>query len=159
MLFITAGRLRYYQSTGTPQPTSACSRSDNCRGQRLTWGQSRISYTRFGIQDDDVCLFLRKGLWICEAAIWVHWENQGVLLASVDSLLLALESVEFGAAVKEHSDAHERACVYAHVFVQELENGGTLSDYMDPPQDYAATSNENRTRVGSDQQNSVDPVS
>lgn len=77
------------------------------------------------------------GMWLSEAALWVEWENQGRLVASEDSLLMALDSGDLAHTLLAYRDAYALSAIYARRFSEVLrEQQQQPSDLMKVDADF-----------------------
>eukprot|EP00927_Polykrikos_kofoidii_P042840 TRINITY_DN36889_c0_g1_i2.p1 TRINITY_DN36889_c0_g1~~TRINITY_DN36889_c0_g1_i2.p1 ORF type:complete len:814 (-),score=153.73 TRINITY_DN36889_c0_g1_i2:145-2586(-) len=121
MFFVVGGMMRY-----------ALPESDDCQKHREEEAESSFS-------DDDCALSCPRGLgehvaegrWLCEAALWYEWVNQGRLEATSTAGLLAIEASEFAQALMEFNAAFGAVSWYAGRFAEELDRHSRLTDLTD----------------------------
>lgn len=110
---------------------------DAC-GRMLCVERGRLNYTRQWsitsqglVENVDNDSVLRGGAVLCEAALWVKWENAGQLIADIDTRILAMDAALVGQVVREHSKAHAEVVCYARAYLDALQREEALSDMMD----------------------------
>jgi len=85
------------------------------------------------ISDSEV---VRPGAFLCEAALWVDWHNQGTATAQEVCALLMLNANEFLTSVIRYTNAFARVALYARKFVEDLCFLTKLTDLQSASQDY-----------------------
>eukprot|EP00448_Togula_jolla_P002858 CAMPEP_0170613480 /NCGR_PEP_ID=MMETSP0224-20130122/24297_1 /TAXON_ID=285029 /ORGANISM="Togula jolla, Strain CCCM 725" /LENGTH=716 /DNA_ID=CAMNT_0010939089 /DNA_START=1 /DNA_END=2151 /DNA_ORIENTATION=- len=74
--------------------------------------------------------------WLCEAALWAIWENQGLCQSTASTVLMLLDATEFAEAAFLYEDAIPRVLLYARRFLQMLNDCSSFSDVMDTAKGY-----------------------
>lgn len=69
-----------------------------------------------------------KGQWCCEAVLWCPWVHHGVLRASVESELMALDAMKFREVITEHYIDMCYAQSYGLAFVQALNDAAKAAE-------------------------------
>lgn len=71
-----------------------------------------------------------RDFWICEAALWTDWQNQGSLITSTHGFLYAVHPDSFSQALKRYIEMYVMASLYANHLVQELQAQEYLTDIL-----------------------------
>lgn len=90
-------------------------------------GRKSISLISY---ESELLKIVIKGVWLCEAALWVEWENQGNLSTRMDGCFFALEFDNFKSCVAHFPESLVAACVYAQMFVESLRSYPSLTDMI-----------------------------
>ena len=63
---------------------------------------------------------LEAGDWLCEACLWTSWHYMGKAMSETPATLLCLSHQALIELVSAHKEVRSKVCMYARVFVREL---------------------------------------
>mmetsp|Transcript_58727 Transcript_58727/g.102269 ORF Transcript_58727/g.102269 Transcript_58727/m.102269 type:complete len:1021 (-) Transcript_58727:205-3267(-) len=155
MLFITSGVLRYKcRESLSTIGTGSSVQSAMDGNPTVRYGSfmpslpgiesiTRRASAKFSFVSNDTCVHYRSSSGqaslfqnssISEACLWTTWEHLGSLVASEESLLLALDAHLFSNVILQHHEACVHAVKYAKRYVWHLNQfPGTISDIINMP--------------------------
>lgn len=130
MYFVTQGCIMYRcvrddGASGLPQTPSKNSTSGTTR---LSKGQTapHLAAEWSSWYSDDRCTPVHPGMWMCEIAIWLHWEHVGTAFARTHCNVVTIEADKFKVIMQRQLPQAKR---YALLFMQYAKEGGrALSD-------------------------------
>lgn len=73
---------------------------------------------------------ISNGAWVAEAALWLEWKYQGLLIAETHCCLCALEASMLYGALSEYKDALAMVLVYVRAFAKEFASSGVYTDVL-----------------------------
>lgn len=131
MIFAYRGRFIYSQNDKETHQKCVQKASDDAVAI-TTDPQSSVAHDKEDKEDNE-CLAqeVGTGVWLSEAAIWLEWQNQGILTALNDGLFFSLDTESFHPVVASYIDVLSLVIAYAMQFEFTLKNQTGLSDIID----------------------------
>jgi len=134
MIFVELGELVYSTHEDlNPQMAEFAHVSMRCESKK--WGKKLLVQEAVPLKDHVAGHEVASGVWLSEAALWLHWKHNGGLVATTDCQLLELDAKEFARTVKQFHEVDSFCGMYARAFCKLFIQQPSDLQEGNPPRD------------------------